>query len=154
MHDGISSQKSGSCDQSVEGPALNHRSSRFAFAAGEKSYGVKSLSNNPEWTEDASFSEDCLKSEQKQQEDRMIKLNGSVCPELTTSCQATSDRLTNMLDVANSARTDSEFDYPPHEILHRKRKAREGTIDQKRPNKKVRIESKVEEEQVCDESKE
>ena len=141
----MSSQQSESCDWSVEASASSHRLSSFASATGEKSYEVKSLSNNPECKEDSSFSEECLKSERKQQEDRMIKLNGDVCPEVTT-------RFTNMLDVAISSRTDT--DNPQHEILHRKRKAREGTMDQKQPNKKVRIESKVEEEQGCDESKE
>lgn len=148
----MSSQQSESCDWSVEASASSHRLSSFASATGEKSYEVKSLSNNPECKEDSSFSEECLKSEQKQQEDRMIKLNGDVCPEVTTSCKDTSDRFTNMLDVAISSRTDT--DNPQHEILHRKRKAREGTMDQKQPKKKVRIESKVEEEQGCDESKE
>ena len=154
LHDGMSSQQSGSCDWSVEGPASNHRLSSFASATGEKSYEVKSLSNNPECKENASFGEECLKSEQKQQEDRMNKLNGDVCPEVTASCKDISDRFTNMPDVANSSRTDSEFDNPQHEILHRKRKAREGTMDQKQPNKKVRVESKVDEEQGCDESNE
>ncbi|XP_068721957.1 ATP-dependent DNA helicase Q4-like isoform X2 [Montipora capricornis] len=146
--------QSESCHQSNEGPGLNLESANLENNQ-MKSNEAKSISNNLRSMERETLRKKIV-SESKQDE-RMSPSNDDVFMKVATACQISRHRST-VTDMSVIAKTPAESIHPDlgdsaQETLPTKRKAGEQTLDEGQPNKKVKIESEDEEDQVFLESK-